>query len=73
MSYLPRNSLTLIRRSNIVLYMSAEVPEYQGTIGRKSGFSSNSSSDSTLPCSLYEGKLSGADFDRKLHKLGKVL
>ena len=33
--------------SNIVRYMSADVPEYQGNIGRKSGFSSRGSSSSS--------------------------
>lgn len=33
--------------SNIVRYMSADVPEYQGNMGRKSGFSSRGSSSSS--------------------------
>lgn len=36
-------------RSNMVRYMSAEVPEYQGNMGRKSGFSSEPSSSSSTP------------------------
>ena len=40
MSKRPRNSFTEMSRSKTVLYMSAEVPLYQGTMGRKSGCSS---------------------------------
>ena len=39
MSKRPRKSLTEMTRSIMVRYMSAEVPLYQGNMGRKSGCS----------------------------------
>ena len=40
MSKRPKNSLREIVRSKMVLYMSADVPLYQGNMGKKSGCSS---------------------------------
>ena len=46
MSKRPRKSLSEMVRSNMVLYMSAEVPLYHGNMGMKSGCSSTMAASS---------------------------
>ena len=49
MSKRPRKSLRDTMRPKMVRYMSADVPLYQGNMGRKSGCSSLSACSASLP------------------------